>query len=338
MSHRDLSRPETRDGRNIDPTLGSLRGEGAGQEISTLEEARPFEVRPQRTESTAEESSYYGLPLLKETVWKWPIPAYFFVGGLAGASAAVAAAALIRPRGLNTVIRAGRFIAAGGAVLSGGLLIEDLGIRRRFIYMLRVFRPTSPMNLGTWLLGGFGLASLAALLPGRTGDAAAVASGAFGLPLTSYTGVLLVNTAVPLWQGASVTLPPVFVASGAASAASALETLPLGDRENRVVRRLAVAGKLAEMLTDLSLEKELGRIERVARPLHHGVSGALWRAAQITKGASLLISLLPNKPRSLRAIGGVLGLLGALCTRFSIFEGGKASARDPHATFALQGA
>ena len=33
---------------------------------------------------------YYGLPLLKPPVWTWEIPAYFFVGGAAGAAAAPA--------------------------------------------------------------------------------------------------------------------------------------------------------------------------------------------------------------------------------------------------------
>src|SRR5207244_7054583 len=101
----------------------------------------------------------------------------------------------------------------GGAALSAGLLIEDLGIRSRFIYMLRVFRPTSPMNVGSWLLTGFGLAAGGALLlRGRLGQAAGVAAGILGLPLTGYTGVLLANTAVPLWQEGRTALPPLFVA------------------------------------------------------------------------------------------------------------------------------
>ncbi|HMA08713.1 MAG TPA: NrfD/PsrC family molybdoenzyme membrane anchor subunit, partial [Ramlibacter sp.] len=216
MIETELVQPRPSDGRNIDQTLGTLRGEGALQEIANLDEARPFETRPYRAEATAEQDSYYGLPLLKETVWKWAIPAYFYVGGLAGASAALSAASLLRGRALSQVARAGKLIAAGGAVASAALLIQDLGIRRRFIYMLRVFRPTSPMNLGSWILTAFGGAAMAALLPGRTGDAASVAAGVIGLPLTSYTGVLLANTAVPLWQGARTTLPPVFVASAAA--------------------------------------------------------------------------------------------------------------------------
>jgi hypothetical protein len=334
---RELARPEVADGRNIDETLGELRGEGALQQVNRLDEARPFDRKPWRSEATADEDSYFGLPLLKTSVWKWPIPAYFYAGGLAGASAALgAAAALLGRRRLRRISRASRRIAAAGAVVSAGLLIQDLGVRRRFIYMLRVFRPTSPMNLGTWLLSGFGACATAALLPGRVGDAAAAASGVLGLPLTSYTGVLLANTAVPFWQAARTTLPPVFVASAAASAASAFEMMRLGRRERRVIRRMAIAGKLAELLNDFALERELARVEQVALPLHQGASGLLWNCAKACKAMSLMLSIVRRKPRWARIAGGMLGTLGALATRFAIFEGGKASARDPQATFALQ--
>jgi len=50
----------------------------------------------------------------------------------------------------------------------------------------------------------------------------------------------------------------------------------------------------------------------------------------------LIASLLPRKPRWARIAGGVLGTAGALATRFAVLQGGKASARDPHAAFALQ--
>jgi len=333
----DPARPVPLDGRNIDQHLGALRGEGALQRIGQIDEARPFERRPWRREATADEDSYYGLPLLKESVWKWPVPTYFYVGGLAGASAALGAAASLFGRGkLPRISRRARFIAAVGAVASAGLLIEDLGMRKRFIYMLRVFRPTSPMNLGTWLLSAFGGCAAAALLPGRIGDAAALASGVVGLPLTSYTGVLLANTAVPLWQEARTTLPPAFVASAAASAASAFEMMSLSQRERRVVRRMAIAGKLAELLNDLAMEREVSRVDRVGEPLRRGASGLLWRTATACKISSLIASLLPRKPRWARIAGGLLGTAGALATRFAVLQGGKASARDPHAAFALQ--
>ena len=32
--------------------------------------------------------SYYGRPILKRPVWTWEVPAYMFLGGIAGAAAA----------------------------------------------------------------------------------------------------------------------------------------------------------------------------------------------------------------------------------------------------------
>jgi hypothetical protein len=34
--------------------------------------------------------SYHGQPVIKEPVWSWEIPLYFFIGGVAGASAGFA--------------------------------------------------------------------------------------------------------------------------------------------------------------------------------------------------------------------------------------------------------
>src|SRR3954470_8404537 len=190
------------DGRNIDPSLGILAGEGAHQEVRETggKGARPVPEPSERAESTADPDSYYGLPLLKEPVWKWPVPAYFYVGGVAGGCAALGAAA--RRSGLpalRPLCERTRVIAAGGAVVSAGLLIWDLGRPSRFLNMLRVFRPTSPMNLGSWILSAFGgFATVAALLRrhrtgplGAIGDASAAAAGCLGLPLAGYTGVLL---------------------------------------------------------------------------------------------------------------------------------------------------
>ena len=334
-----MKRRLSRDGRNIDESLGVLAGEGAHQEIRELagKGARPVPEPAERAESTADPDSYYGLPLLKEPVWKWPIPAYFYLGGLAGGCAALgAAAARFGGPALRPLCERTRFIAAGGAIASTGLLIWDLGRPSRFINMMRVFRPTSPMNLGTWILGAFGgCATLAALLRGRRtgllagiGDAAASAAGILGIPLAGYTGVLLANTAVPLWQGARTTLPPLFMASAVTSAASALELCTMPAAAERVVRRYGSAGKIAEIVLATLLEREAGAAPRVIAPLHEGASGYLWRSAKVLVVASLAASLLGK-----RRAAGWLGTFGSLALRFSLTKAGRASALDPRATF-----
>ena len=98
--------------------------------------------------------SYYGKPIIKEPVWKPEIPAYFFVGGLAGASAALSAAA--RLAGNEELARRSLFVAAAGVTASPYLLIKDLGRPARFYNMMRVFKVTSPMSVGTWIVSASG--------------------------------------------------------------------------------------------------------------------------------------------------------------------------------------
>ncbi|HET9596065.1 MAG TPA: NrfD/PsrC family molybdoenzyme membrane anchor subunit, partial [Anaeromyxobacteraceae bacterium] len=287
------------------------------------------------------------------------LPAYFYVGGAAGAAAALGAAAQLAtgkaspgpwrrrvPGGEHRLVGRCRFIATGGAALSAVLLIADLGKPMRFLNMLRVFRPTSPMNMGTWILSAFGGAmgtsALPHLLPAdplrrRISDAGALAGGLMGLPLCTYTGVLVANTAVPIWQQTRRTLPVLFAASGTAGAASLLELWPPGGEGDRIVRRYAIAGKAMELLLGTVMEREARAVPRVARPLGRGASGALWRASKAFTLAGLVASAIATRRSTgLRRAAGVLGTLGSLSLRFAIMEAGRASARDPHATFDLQ--
>jgi formate-dependent nitrite reductase membrane component NrfD len=221
--------------------------------------------------------------------------------------------------------------------------------------MLRVFRPTSPMNMGTWILSGFGalsgVAAASSLVPvprplRAAGDAAAIGAGILGLPLVGYTGVLLANTAVPVWQGTRRSLPVLFAFSGAASAGALLELFPPAGPGAAVARRLGAVSTAAELVFSIATEAEAALVPRVARPLRRGPSGALFRAGQILAAASLGTALQAprgfgralrrGRKRRLHAASGVLGLLGTLAIRFGIVAAGRASARDPLATFRQQ--
>src|SRR5437762_13037470 len=107
--------------------------------------------------------------------------------------------------------------------------------------------------------------------------------------------------------------------------------MSLGPRERRVVRRMAIAGKLAELLNDLAMEREVSRVELVGEPLRRGVSGLLWRTATVCKISSLIASLLPRKPRWARIAGAVLGTAGALATRVAGPHGREPAAAEPDA-------
>src|SRR6266699_2488291 len=165
----------------------------------------------------ADFSSYYGRPVLKETVWGPDIPSYLFLGGLAGASSGLATGRK------SSVIRrwpARRRPGRPGAIsLSMVALVHDLGRPARFINTLWVLKVTSPMSVGTWLLSAYTPLALAAVgcavtgrLP-RGGAAATVGAAALGTGVATYTSVLLADTAVPAWHDAHRELPYVFAGS-----------------------------------------------------------------------------------------------------------------------------
>ena len=198
------------DGRNVDLDFGRLEGEGSLVKVGEPGKAYPLHkaASTRRLDPTVSadglgiEGSYYGLPVLKQPVWKWFIATYLYTGGLAGGASALGTMAqLLGGRRLRPLVRRTRVIAAVALVGSAGLLIADLGKPQRFLNMLRVVRPTSPMNVGTWILSASGAAGvLAALLAEASpalellGDGAGVVAGLFAAPLAGYTAVLLSNT------------------------------------------------------------------------------------------------------------------------------------------------
>jgi formate-dependent nitrite reductase membrane component NrfD len=334
-----------RDGRHIDPRAGALEGEGAGQKVSAERgEPSPLDVWTQ-VPSRAEEAgpSYYDRPVLKEPVWIWAVPAYFFVGGAAGAASVLGetAEALGGPEMAGLVKRA-RWLGAAGGAVGTALLVYDLGRPARFLHMLRVFRPSSPMSVGSWVLAAAApMFAASAVLPhtgplGRVGNAIGKVAAALGLPLAGYTGVLLASTAVPLWQAARHALPVLFMASAASSASALLDFADLNETESEVVRRFGIAAEVSELVTAFVLEKQVSRVERVGEPLSTGIAGSLWKSSTALGVTGLALSLLPGQSRAKSILSGLIGTAGGLCVRFAVFEAGKASARDPRATFAQQ--
>jgi formate-dependent nitrite reductase membrane component NrfD len=346
---REASRAEWGDGRNIDPQRGILEGEASEQEVpdrrAETQGAVPYDVWPEvPSDRPPGEITYYDRPVLKEPVWIWAVPAYFFVGGAAGAAAVLGGAAQLAGNDdLRDLVSRCRRIAAAGDALGTALLIHDLGRPARFLNMLRVFRPTSPMSVGSWVLATSApLTTVSAFLANRDGalrilgDLAGLGAGVVGMPLTGYTAVLLSNTAVPLWQETRRSLPALFTSSAMSSAASLLESMELDDAAARAVHRFGLAGKAAELMAMTVFERDASRIERVGRALREGLAGALWKSSKALSGASLALSLLPRRRRGIRTAAGVMGMAGSLALRFAVFHAGKASARDPRATFRQQ--
>ena len=159
----------------------------------------------------------------------------------------------------------------------------------RFLNMLRVFKPTSPMSVGSWILsrlrarckrrGRQRAAGLARRAPARRGSAPPQrrCSG-----FASYTAALIADTAVPAWHEGHRELPFLFVGS-AASAAAGLGLLARAPRPERA--GAAHGGDrraLAEIGPVQLLERRLGI---VAETYHHGRAGRLMRAAEALTAA-----------------------------------------------------
>src|SRR5260370_10681714 len=238
---------------------GGRRDAGAG---------RPGRVRQ------ASMSGYYGRPILKQPIWGPAVAAYFFTRGLAGISGALSFTA--RVRGNRALAKSALVTSAAGLGVSLPLLVMDLGKPERFLNMLRVVKPTSPMSIGSWILSGFGAATGLAgasegagaiRLPGLVrplglirpvGLVAQGASALLGTGVATYTAVLLSDTAVPAWHEGRREMPFVFAGSASASAGGAAAILtPVEDAGP--ARRMAIGGALIEVAASELMKRRLGQ-------------------------------------------------------------------------------
>jgi formate-dependent nitrite reductase membrane component NrfD len=318
-------------------------------------------------ESASEIAGYYGVPVIHGPHWKWLIVGYFFFGGIAGGAAAIGGLARVfGGRTEQPVVRAARYVTIAALIPCPPLLILDLGRPGRFLNMLRAFRPSSPMSVGTWGLSVFGMVTtlLGAmqlaedLRPRPSTDrgthhvrsvvevALAALSAVFGLFVAGYTGVLLAATAVPLWSKRPSLLAPLFltsaVSSGAAAVATAVALLdPEGTAAEDGLRQLETVAAIAEGLLLTTWVYSLGA---TARPLVEGDLGLVVRDGVIAGGMSLPLAIgaiserLPGRAkRAAGLLASVLTLAGVLALRYAVVEGGRRSADDPQATFAMTG-
>lgn len=290
----------------------------------------------------AEFTSYYGRAIIKTPTWKVPdVPAYLYLGGLAGVSAQLAALADLTDR--PQLRRVGRLVAAGGATASVGFLVHDLGRPTRFLHMLRVLKVTSPLSVGSWILAPFGTlagATAAAEVLGitpRLARASGLAAGALGPALTTYTAVLVADTAVPAWHDAFRELPFVFAGSALAAGGGAGLLAGTG-REVAPARIVAVAGAALELGATQALEQRIGFAAKAHRT---GRAGTILKAARVgtlvgAVGALASAFLDGRRSRLLGAASGLLLNAASAATRFGVFEAGMASARDPAYTVVPQ--
>lgn len=277
--------------------------------------------------------SYYGRPIVKQPVWQPEIPAYFFTGGIAGGCSLLHGFA--RVTGYERLAKTALYVGAAADVVSPALLISDLGRPERFLHMLRVFKVTSPMSVGSWILfvsGGASNTAAVLELAGRLRPvkrAAELVSFASGGPLATYTGTLLADTAIPVWHEARKELPWLFGASAVASAGAATAIF-LPPEESGPARRLAVAGAVAELGVMKAMQQRLGFVGEV---YERDAAGKLARTSKVlTAAGAALLATRGRRSRGAALTGSALVLAGELALRWSVFRAGFQSARDPRYT------
>ncbi len=286
----------------------------------------------------AEFDSYYGRPILKAPVWRSPdVPGYLFLGGLAGASSVLAGFSQLT--GNHELSRAAKVTATGAISLSAVALVHDLGRPERFVNMLRVFKVSSPMSVGSWLLASYGPAA---------GVAGACAVTGW-LPRIGDSGHYRRGRAGPghrvLHRRAARRHLGTCLARGPPGAPVRIRRLG-GVRRGRPghagrahgpgrargpARRAGRRGRVDRQEPAAAPSGRRGRAVPVRpgrapdgnrRGTHRGRAG--WRGAA------------PAGARLATAVSGAALVAASALTRFGVFEAGMTSARDPKYTVGPQ--
>ena len=276
-------------------------------------------------------------PVVKPAVWTWEIPVYFWFGGMASGASILAVACDLSGDRRSAVVA--RRVALGAAVPCAPLLIMDLGRPARFLNMLRIFKPRSPMSMGAWCLSAFSTAAGAAAAADLLDRPAAArglggASAGLGLYLGSYTGVLLASTAVPVWARSRLLLGPIFVSTALATGAAATRLalvasgLKVGAPTRQALGTVETAAISAELVLSSLNQRRLGR---VGEALEHGRAGQLFTAAKWAVRGGLALRLGRSRGAWVHHLASVLYLAAGLAFRFAWVQAGRTSAGDHEA-------
>lgn len=309
-----------------------------------------------------EPPAYYDISMLQPPVWKPEVSGYFFLGGLSSGAFLLARIAARMGRGqFASTARHGAYLAAAGALPCAPLLILDLGDPKRFHHMLRVFKPRSPMNFGTWAMTTYSACAVFAAyrewlktqLRGQNLTAlerggleiAGILGDIVGIPaailLGGYTGVLLSTTSTPVWCK-NMWLGPLF-ASGAIGTGCAairlsrqiaeLRSVQSDETADKTLKAVASGSHICEAVMAVGYVAAAGKL---AHPLLDGPQKGLFVGGGMVAGI-LLPEILDHAPVPKKAkpwltlIGAVATLIGGFCLRHAFIEAGKTSALDPEA-------
>src|ERR1700678_3930467 len=165
------------------------------------------------SQNAVAKSGYANSTIPKVPAWHGIIAWDALLNGMAtGLFLAAAISELAAPAVFMRVALVAYPIALGLLLVDLGLLVLDLGDPLRFHHMLRVFKPGSPMSVGTWCLTIFSLPLTAAAALSLLAEMGidferarilAVVVGLLpGFGAAAYKGVLLSTNAPPGWKDA----------------------------------------------------------------------------------------------------------------------------------------
>ena len=140
--------------------------------------------------------------------------------------------------------------------------------------------------------------------------------------LSTYTGVLIGATAIPVWSRNVSLLPIHFGASGLGTAVSILELM--GHRE-RALNALGIGAAAVETAIGILLESN---DDPALDPLKHGWSGDVTRLGGVLSGpVPLALRVMGSRSMTARRVAAASTIVGSLLTRVGWLAAGRESAR-----------
>lgn len=304
--------------------------------------------------------AYRDVPVLKQPTWNNEVAAYFFFGGVsAGALILAAVAQLMGGEKNRRLVKIAHYVSFATLLPCPPLLIDDLGMPGRFHHMLRVFKPQSPMNLGSWALSTHGAGATLNIVKLLTLDGG-ILSGLPVVPgllkllpdtllaiinipgamlLGGYTGVLLGTTSVPVWNRSHL-LGGLFMSSafGAGIAATALASQLTGHMDDEDSDKLARLGAVAGVTEGALLAGYVATSGEGRKHLLSGVAGKMMAGAVACLVTATLIegvSVVTGKhSKGAGTVASVTALAGGALLRWAVMKAGHASASDREGTLA----
>jgi len=215
--------------------------------------------------SSPQQSGYANMPITKVPDWGGTIAIDALLNGMAtGLFMAAAVSEFAAPSVFTPIAKIAYPVALVLLIVDLAFLVSDLGDPLRFHHMLRVFKPYSPMSVGTWCLTIFSLpltvAAALSLLAEFGIDVewarilAVVLALLPGFGSAAYKGVLLSTNSQPgwkdaRWMGAYLTNSAILMGCGELLLLSAL----MGQMQATAILRIAFIVLLVLNLIPLGL-------------------------------------------------------------------------------------